>query len=385
VGAELALTLMMLVGAGLMMRSFSLLMGLDRGMDAERVATLEISFPTRNNGEVVKSYMRMQKMDAIVDRVLAMPGIAAAGMVNDLPLGGSPGMAISVKVPDAPQEGEMKFARYLMASAGYFPTMGIRLLRGRNFTAADDSLAPRVAIISASMEKTYWQGVSALGRGFVMAEGQPLVTVVGIVADVREGRLERDPGPQMYFPIQQQTPATVALVARGTLPPAALLARLRDAVRAVDPSQAVYNVRMMDEVVSTSVAPRRANTLLISAFAVLALVLAALGVYAVVSYGVAQRAREFGIRSALGATGRDLVRHVAVEMVPVTVIGVGIGLAGAWALARVLTSLVYGVDVHDAATFVVVPLALVVPVVLATLVPARRAMRVNPAEVIRVD
>jgi predicted permease len=354
-------------------------------MDTEHVATLELAFAPGANGPDRMGYARLQKMNEIIERVAAVPGMTSVGVVNDLPLSGAGGMSISVQVPDEPKRDEMAFARLLEASPGYFPTMGIRVLRGRTFTTADDSLAPKVAIVSVAMEKAFWPGKSALGRTFVMAPGQPPFTVVGIASDVREGKLERSPSPQMYFPIQQLAPPAAALVARGTLPPTAMLARLREAVRAMDPSQAVYNVRMMDEVVSTSVAPRRANTLLISAFAMLALVLAALGVYAVVSYGVTQRAREFGIRSALGATGQDLVRHVAAEMVPVTAIGVAVGLGGAWALARVLSSLVFGVDVHDAATFALVPLALVLPVVLATLVPARRAMRVNPAEVIRVD
>jgi ABC-type antimicrobial peptide transport system permease subunit len=209
--------------------------------------------------------------------------------------------------------------------------------------------------------------------------------IVGVVADVRERRLESDPTPQMYFPIAEVTPANVAIVVRSTLPPAALLARMRESVRAVDPTQAIYNVRTMDEVVGSSVAPRRTNTILISAFAVLALLLSAVGIYAVVSYSVSQRTREFGIRAALGATGGELVRLVTGEMAWVTAIGLAAGIAGAWALSRVLTSMIYGVSVHDPWTFIVAPLVLVVPVVVAALVPARRAARVNPVEVMRAD
>src|SRR5262249_23684622 len=161
------------------------------------------------------------------------------------------------------------------------------LLRGRTFSASDDSLAPQVAVINAAMAKTYWPNADAIGKTFHMMRPEP-ITVVGIVADVHEHSVEGDAGPQMYFPIGQHSANNLAIVARSTLPPAALLTRLRDAVRAVDPSQAVYDTRMMEDVVSTSIAPRRTNTTLIAIFGAVALALAAFGVYAVVSYGVAR-------------------------------------------------------------------------------------------------
>ena len=206
-----------------------------------------------------------------------------------------------------------------------------------------------------------------------------------MVGDVRERKLESDPAPQMYFPIAEVTPSNVAMVVRSTLPSSALLARMKEAVRAIDPAQATYNVRTMDEVVDVSVAPRRTNTTLISAFAALALVLSAVGVYAVVSYGVSQRSREFGIRTALGARGGDLVRLVTGEMAWTLAIGLTSGVAGAWALSRVLASLIYGVTVHDPLSFATVPIVTLIPAVLAALIPARRAARVNPAEVMRAE
>jgi ABC-type antimicrobial peptide transport system permease subunit len=261
--------------------------------------------------------------------------------------------------------------------------MGIPLIAGRTFTPADDTLAPRVAVISAGMAKVYWPGGNALGKTF-HAFG-PQVTVVGIVADVRELTLDKDPMPQMYFSIYAETSASLALVARGTLPPQALLAAMRSAVHAVDPSQAVYHVRTMDEVLSSSVAARRTNTLLISLFAALALVLASLGVYAVIAHGMAQRSREFGIRSALGATGPDLATLVSREIIGMTGLGLAAGLGAAWALSHVAESMLYGVTAHDASTFIAVPVILLIPVALATLIPARRALRVNPADVMRAE
>src|SRR6185312_14119792 len=177
--------------------------------------------------------------------------------------------------------------------------------------------------------------------------------------------LEKSGGSQMYFPIGQQTPSNLAIVARSTLPPSVLLARLRDAVRAIDPTQAVYEARMMDDVIATSVAPRRTNTVLIAIFGALAL--------------------EFGIRAALGATGRDIAALVVGEMAPVVATGLALGMLGAWALSRVLASLLYGVGAHDVATFVAAPVVLIIPALLATLVPVRRAMRVDPTEVMRAE
>jgi ABC-type antimicrobial peptide transport system permease subunit len=189
----------------------------------------------------------------------------------------------------------------------------------------------------------------------------------------------------MYLPVQRNLGANVAIIARGngTVSDATLLAAIRQAVRNVDPAQAVYNVRTMDQVVGASMAARRANTLLITLFGVLAVLIAVLGVYAVAANAVAQRTREFGIRAALGATQSDLLRHVGGEMVLVVTGGVLTGAAIAWAASRVMTGMVYGVSVHDAGVFAAAPAVLVLAALIATLVPARRAMRVQPVDVMR--
>ena len=381
--AEIALTFILLIGAGLMLRSFERVMALDAGLEKERVGTLELNFARGTS-----TPLTLRRIDAILARMATAPGIEAAGIVNDLPLRGSGGISISVDVAGRQrQKGEeAPFARWLMASPDYFRTLGIAILRGRAFTAADDSLATRVAVINNAMAKRFWPDVDPIGRTFKAGgPDDPPITVIGIAADVREYKLESEPGPQMYFSIYAEPPERMALVARSSLPPATLLARMTDAVRAVDPTQAVYNVRMMDDVVGASVAPRRTNTLLISAFAALALLLASLGVYGVISYGVAQRARELGIRAALGATASDLMALVSREMVWVIGLGLLIGVAGAWALARVMTTLVYNVDTHDLATFTVVPVVLAIAALLATLGPAWKARRVDLVEVLRAE
>jgi putative ABC transport system permease protein len=377
---EVALTAMLLIAAGLMLRSFDRLMGEKTGMNPSQVATLETSFP-RNTSEGERDRI----LNGVIDRLSGQPGIVAAGAVNDLPLRGGGGISVTIDVPGAPalKPDEARMARILYASSDYFAAMGIERLRGRTFTSSDAN-GPQVAIISNAMAEEYWPGVDPVGRYVTYRGDTSRITVVGVVADVRESALDRDPIPQMYQPIDAGAP-NAAIVVRGTLPPARLIARLTDAMRAVAPAQAVYNVRTMEEVVGASVLPRRTNTILIALFATLALVLSALGVYAVVAYGVAQRARELGIRAALGATGRDLLMLVSGEMVRIVALGIAIGLVGAWGLSRVLSSLLYEVDPRDPTTFVVVPLVLVLPAVVATIVPALRGARVSPTEVMRLD
>ena len=384
VASEVALTVMLLIGAGLMLRSFERVLAEDVGLDPEQVATLEVTFP---RGQATNAE-RQRIVDESLARLGAFPGITAAAAVNDLPLrGGAAGISLSVEVDGMPKPGkmdEMLWARRLTATPDYFRAMGIDLLGGRTFTDADRADGSRVALISETMARTFWKGANPIGRTFRYPDDSVAMTVIGIVADVREWGLETQPEPQMYLPMAR-IPDNVALVARSTLPAATFLARMRAAVREAAPAQAVYNVRMMEDVLSVSVAPRRTNTLLITIFAGLALMLAALGVYAVVAHGVAQRAREFGIRIALGATPGSLLRLVSREMLVVIGVGIAGGLAGAWVLTRVLAAVLYGVETRDPATFLAVPLVLLVPAAIATLVPATRAGRVNPAEVIQVD
>ncbi len=380
VGAELALAGVLLVGAGLMLRSFQRLVQTDIGLAPERVATLEMSFLRG-----VPRATRLERLDAMLAEVRRLPGVIVAGVVNDLPLRGGGGIGISVKVDGAPPSARNVFPRYLVASDGYFEAMGIALRRGRYFSPDDGTGSTSVAVISEAMAKVYWPNVDPVGRTFLFGGDGPPVHVVGVVADVREAGVEKEPDPQMYFPARSNLDANLALVVRSTGQATDLLTALPRIVQRVDPTQPVYNVRLMGDVIGASTAARRANTLLIALFGVLALLIAALGVYAVTANAVAQRTRELGIRSALGATRRDLAWHVGSELTLVVTLGVLAGTALAWAASRVMAGLVYGVTVHDLATFATAPLVLVLAALIATIVPARRAMRVEPVEVMRGD
>jgi putative ABC transport system permease protein len=378
VGVELAFASVLLIGAGLMLRSFERLVATDTGFAADRVATFEMSFVRG-----VTQPQRMARVEAMLSDLRAQPGVVAAGSVNDLPLRGGGGIGISVSVPGAPQEANSVFPRYLIASDGYFETLGIRLVEGRTFTPRDGTDSVQVAVISEAMAKTFWPGVSPIGRTFVFGGDGPPWEVVGVVADVRERGVETEPGPQMYMPMRSQIGANVAVLVRGTSSDAELLGALVRAVRRVDPAQATYNLRMMDEVVGASTRSRRANTILIGVFGALGLLIAAVGVYAVLSNLVAQRAREFGIRAALGAAPRDVMVLVGREVVIVALAGLAVGTGAAWAAARLMSGMVYGVEVHDPVTFIAAPAALAAAALMAAAGPVRRAMRVEPVEVMR--
>ena len=379
---ELALALTLLAGASLMLRSFRALLETHPGFRSQHVGTLELTFPAQTPRAA-----ELAVLDGTLDRLRGMPDIAAAGVVNDLPLRGGGRIAITVE-PEGrptPPDGRRPGARYLQASAGYFHALGIPLLEGRLMTARDDSAAPPVVVISATMARELWPGEDPVGQRLQSPAGLAPRTVIGVVSDVRELGLDQAPMPQMYFPVHETPPQNVAVVARGTLPPGALLAALRGAVRGADSTQAVYDVRMMDDVMASSLAPRRANTQLITAFGALALLLALVGVYGVVAYGVAQRSRELAIRAALGATGGNLLRLVAGESAWLALIGIGLGIPATYAFSRVLASLLYGVEPTDPATYIGVAAALLVAVLAATAGPARRAAGLNPVDVMRAE
>jgi predicted permease len=384
VTAELALALMLLAGSGLMLRSFRAVLATDTGFATEHVASLQMSFDRIN---YPRSGARLGMIDRLLERVGRIPGVEAAGAINDLPLSGVGGISIRVEPEEGPITSVKEpYARYLKADAGYFHTMGIRLLSGRLMTPADDSLAPAVMVVSARMAREVWPGQNPLGKRIKLLDPDTVGwrSVIGVVSDVRE-RPDEEARWQMYYPISEDAPTAAAVVVRGTLPGGAMLAALRTAVTEIDPNQPVFGVRTLSDLKAASVTTRRSNTTLITAFGALALLLAIVGVYSVISYGVTLRGREMGIRAALGAGRSDLVGLVLGEGLRVAVVGVGIGLVGTLALSRLLQSLLYGVGPSDPVAIAGAALALLVPVLAATLIPARRAARANPVEVMRTE
>lgn len=385
--SEIALSVALVVGAALMLQSFARLTRVNAGFNATHVVSLELDFGSPAPPEAV----RRERVDEILTRLRASPGVDAAAAAGSLPLRapgplglGITGEGVAARLPGA----RPQVALYDAVSSEYFAVMGMPLIQGRTFRPGDESqiaggASPQGVVVSRGLVDSLWPGGDPLGRWISWSGRSERLRVVGVVPDVHQYALDRRPLPAVYRPLGESVPASLALVARGTLPSNSLIARMRDAVHAADPSLPVYDAATMDDVIRASVAVPRADTQLMVLFGTLALLLAMIGVYGVVAFSVAQRRREFGIRAALGASAGNLVRLVAQELVWVTVIGLVVGLAGAWAAARVFQSLLYGIAPHDLGTFVVAPLALVVLAALASLGPARRAARTNPVDVIR--
>jgi predicted permease len=379
--AEIALALMLAVGAGLMLRSLRTLLDNDPGLRAEHVATLELAWE-RGTGNVG----RYERMQAILDRLAAQPDVRAAAFVNELPLRGVVGMSISVHADGKPPgpDAEPLFAQMLQVTPGYFDALGIPILRGTTVPARPDSLAPTV-VVNEELANRLWPGASAIGQRMSDPMDERPRTVIGVVGNVRATSLDGEYRPQMYFSLAELSSPNVALIARGPVAPELLAARLGEVVAEVVPRQAVYNVRPMEDVIARTVAPRRLNTLLITTFGVLAVIVAALGVYGLVSFGVAQRSREIGIRMALGASPSDVMDMVMREGLALAAIGAIVGLGGAWMLRRVIESMLYGITPADPIAYAAASLVLICTAVVATLVPAWKATRVNPAETLRAE
>jgi predicted permease len=382
--AELALALMLAVGAGLMLRSLESLLSLDTGVRPTSVATLELTLPS---AAYASKTDRRRFYDEVVSRMEAMPGVTDVAAVNELPLRGQASIAITIEAEGAPPvpPDQMKMAQLLYTTPSYFSTLGIPLLRGRTFSASYDSTRPPEVIINETTARQLWPGSDPIGKRLKSFFHGPSPVVVGVVGDVRPVSLEVEPIGQMYYDLASSPPSNAALLARGTLPPAQLARQLRAVVRDEDPRQAVYNVRPMTEVISGAIAPRRTNTTLLTLFGIVAVGLAAMGVYGVIAYGVTRRTKEIGIRMALGAQPRNILTLIAREGVLLALLGIALGAAGAWALRKVVASLLYGVSADDPLAFAGAAVALFAIAVVATLIPARAALKVDPARTIRVE
>ena len=380
---EVAVAIILLVGSGLMLESFHALMSTDSGINTSHIATAQTTVGRRK-------YARPSDVSAfyssVLDRLRATDGIQSAAAVNVLPLAMQNSIGLSIRTIDGrTAEGSQAiYPGYMQVSPGYFETMSISLLRGRDFTTSDDS-STHAAVINTRMADILWPNQDPLGHTFSLGGPNSERVVVGVVADVRTNRLEDPAQAQMYFSLRDTPNTDVNFVVRGTLPASTMNARIVEAVRSVDPKQPVYNPRSMDEVLSNSVAPRRTNTVLLVIFGMIAAALASIGVYGVLAYGVAQRTREIGVRVALGAQRGDVVRLIAGQGVVLTATGIVIGTAGAYALSRLLESLLYEVSVHDPRIFVAAPLLLGFIALVATCLPALKATRVDPMLALRQE
>ncbi len=381
---EVALAIVLLVGAGLLIRSFMRLRDVDPGFNPQNALTVGIPLSQRKYPDNVK---QVAFYTQLIEKVSALPGVRAVGASMVTPLSDNDfvlGLMIEGRPPDAPGSGPS--TNYYSVTPGYFEAMGIPLLKGRLFTESDTRDTPRVAIINETMAKRFFPGEDPIGKRVHVTMGPTLYRqIVGVVGDVKHYSLDQETTAQTYEPYKQQPFNGMTLVARTSGDPAGLSASIRGEVMKIDKDQPVSNIRTLEQYLSTSIAQQRFSALLFGIFSAVAMALASVGIYGVLSYSVTQRRREIGIRMALGAARRDVLRLVVGRGMLLTLIGMAIGLVAAFALTRLMSTLLFSVSATDPMTFILIALLLGVVALLACLIPARRATKVDPMVALRCD
>ena len=379
--AEVALSLVLLLGAGLLLRSFANIRSVDLGFEAEQVQQFTLTLPPEEYGveQTVGFYRTLE------ERIAALPGVRAVGMNSGSPLGRTH-TTISFTIPGQPEPapGEEPVWLVRMATTGYFASMGIPVLRGRSIEPSDGPGSQQVVVISQTAANQYWPNEDPMGQQIVMDEEDPPWTIVGVVGDVRSLDVTTVVEPEAYFPHAQwsRNTMTVEVLQAGAVP--GIAAALRQTVHNLDPKLPVYWMESLQDRVDESTASDRFYLILLGSFAALALILASVGLYGVVAYLVSRRTREIGIRVAMGASRRSVIRLVVGQSLGPVMAGLALGLVAAVAGGRVLESLLYQVEPLDPITFVAIPLLLLAVTLVAMALPARAATRISPTEAIRV-
>ena len=385
--SEIALSLALLVGAGLLLRSFNKLYAVDPGFRADHLLTMDIGLPFAKYPQGAEKTMVFYR--ELLRHVNALPGVESAGAVNVLPLGTDFDTAGTEPEGFVFKRGEMPYPERYIVTPGYLAAVGIRLVRGRLLTDADQEGAPLAVLVSTTAAERWWPNQDPIGRhvkvpGFDYSP-QPWRTVVGVVQDVKQAGLDAPHTTQVYLPHAQYRVGSLTVVVRTKSNPLDLAPVVQRQVRELDPDQGVSNVATMDQVMSDSVASRRFSTTLLGALAGLGLLLASVGVYGVISYGVSQRTREIGIRMALGAKRKDVLSLVVGQGMKLLLLGVAAGAVAAFVLTPVMSSLLFGISPSDPATFAGSIIFLALVAVLACYIPARRAAKVEPMVALRYE
>jgi putative ABC transport system permease protein len=382
--AEVAVSFVLLIGAGLLINSFLHLRNLDPGFRADHLLTAKIDLPELKYRD---ENQRIPFLDEVLRRVNALPGVQSAAIASNLPLTyNGDSMYITVEgIPD-PLPDQQLDVIFRAIGPGYFSTMGIPLVRGRDFTDQETTQTGLTVVVSEKLAQHFWPNQDPIGKRLKSGATTPWREVIGVVKDVRQNDFIAAPKMQMYVSYRQlKFVAPNALVVRTRVEPMSLATALRNAVWAVDKDQPVSNINAMDHIVASAVARQRFSTMLLGVFATLALLLAAVGIYGVMSYSVAQRTREIGIRMALGAQRRDVLKMTVKQGLKLVVTGVAIGLVAAVVLTRVMTSLLFGVSATDPVTFVSISFVLMSVAMLASYIPALRATKVDPMVALRAQ
>ncbi len=377
---QVALSLLLLIGAGLFLRSFVRLLTVDPGFEARNVLTMNLSLSTTKYG---KPEQQIAFFDEVLRRVSTVPGVRSAATSAALPLTWARITPVLAEgQPEVPL-GQRPFVDIEAISPQWFETMRVPLHRGRAFTSADQAQSPPVIIVNETFARHYWPGESALGKHVLIGRRPQPAEIVGIAADIKNQGLEQNTQPQLYLPFAQLPWNDMNLLLHTDVPPRSVESAVRAQIAAADSDQPVINVQTVDDLLDNARTQPRFLLMLISAFAATALVLAIIGIYGMLSYGVAQRRKEFGIRLALGAERSDLLGMVLRRGLALAMAGIALGLAAALLLTRLMASLLYGVGAHDMITFVAAPVLFLFIALLASYIPARRATRAEPIEASR--
>jgi len=384
--AEMALALVLLVCAGLLIKSVLRLRAVNPGFNPTNLLTMNVALPS---AKYPRPQQRVEFHNRLIERLAVVPGVEAAGFTSVLPFSSNfDGRGLAVEDQPKPPGAEINVDLYII-TPDYLRTMAIPLRTGRALTGRDTADAPLVALINETMARALWPNQSPLGKRIKFPGSeqnpQPWRTIVGVVADVAQYALDRQPPMQIYLADAQFPASFMTLVVRTASTPAGFTAAVRNEVRALDKDQAVFSIATLEELLGASIALRRFSMLLLLSFAAIALALAAVGVYGVISYAVTQRTQEIGIRMALGAQAGDVLRLVVGQGLRLVLSGVVIGLAAAFGLTRLLGSLLFEVSATDPLTFALIALLLVAVALLACWIPARRAMKVDPMIALRCE
>jgi putative ABC transport system permease protein len=383
--SELAISLVLLIGAGLTLESLFHVLRADPGFKPDGVLTARFTLPDMR---YKTDDQRRQLVARLTEKLAEIPGVQAAGFKNPL-LGGWQN-SFAVGTQPLPDPEHFPSAEMSRVSPGALEAMNAELLRGRFFTQGDNEHAPKVCIIDDKLANQYWPGEDAVGKPVLMDEPKPgeqppVTTVVGVIHQIKNYGVDQPVLPEIFIPYAQRPGSGGNLVIRSSMDPGGITAAMRAAAQSIDPDLPIYEVRSLESYVAENVAPRRLSVLLLSLFAGLALALATVGIYGVMSYSVTQRHREIGIRIALGAQTRDVLTLVVRQGTLLAVAGVGIGLIGALAATRLIARLLFGIRPSDPITFVTVALLLSTVALLACYIPARRAARIDPIVALRYE
>jgi predicted permease len=384
---EIAVALILLVGAGLMVKSLYRLLAVDPGFKTDRILTMEMQLRT---AQYAKDPAILNFWQQVLDRVRALPGVEVAALGTGVPFTDSHSRSdITIEGMELPKPGSFPHPDEHHVSSGYLRALGVPLLRGREFTDADQQNAPLVGMVNAAIGRQFFPNQDVLGKRFMFGhpstDSPKWITIVGVAADTKLYGLANPARLEVYLPLRQSVLSNMNLIVKSAADPAALTSSIRGAIASINKDQPVFAIATMQELINSSISTRRITLILLGLFSALALVLAAIGIYGVISYSVAQRTHEIGIRMALGADGGGVLRMILAQGVKIAGAGVAIGIFASFGLTRLMTKLLYSVSSADPVTFAAVAIVLVAVAMLACYIPARRALRVDPTIALRYE